>query len=318
MAPGSAFCGSDVSAIDCSLVSAADHTQVCGVPLPSPTTALARSSSVKEFAGSGPPDLSCFQMANWPKAGTSMPVTISGAARIFANGCTSTNLTIEVYTVKRTGDAHDGELDQLVGKSVTTPADCTTTSTMDMTSSCMLRYNCNYTYPMVPSETELAIKTYGTVWAPLYDYNIYISNADVKGGTWAHDVRALAADDYTVIAQTALGAPITPGHGAVAGEVHDCGDVRLIGATVDVDVGRKLLTYFTTDEANPLPDTSATSTSTLGLYAAMDIAPGPVGVGALGLVGGSITTVGYYKVRAYADSVTSITFHGLTPVQVHP
>jgi len=245
-------------------------------------------------------------------------VTMSGYARIFNNGCTSADLTIEVYTVKRTNDASDGQLDQLVGKSVVTAADCTAMGVMSTTATCTPRWECPFTYPLVPSETELAVKTYGTKWAALYQYNIYIPNTAVMNGTWTHDVRALDAGDYSVIAQAALGANITPGNGALAGEVHDCGDVRLIGATVDVNVGRKLLTYFTTDESAPLPDTSATATTALGLYAALDIAPGPASVAALGLVGGKVTTVGYYRVQVFPDSVTSITFNGVHPFQIKP
>lgn len=314
-AANSEFCAGDKSTINCALVGA-DRTQVCGVPMPAPTTELQRSANVKEFAGTGAPDVACYQSANYPKGGTSMPVTMSGTARIFAHGCASTDLTIEVYTVKRTGDDHDGELDQLVGTSVVTPSDCTATSTMSTTSDCSPRYECQYSYPNVPSETELAVKTYGAKWAALYDYNIYIANAAVTNGTYSHNVRALDAGDYGVIAQAALGAPITAGNGAIAGEVHDCGDVRLIGATVDVNVGRKLLTYFTTDESNPLPDTSASSSTALGLYAALDVAPGPASVAALGMVGGQVTTVGYYKVRVFPDSVTSITFSGVRPYQI--
>src|SRR5689334_2427486 len=59
-APNSEFCTNDKSNTNCALVSAADHNQVCGVPLPSPSVELSRSSSVMEFAGSGPPDLSCY------------------------------------------------------------------------------------------------------------------------------------------------------------------------------------------------------------------------------------------------------------------
>ena len=246
-------------------------------------------------------------------------VTISGVAEIFAHGCASTGLSIEVWTVNRSGGADDGKLDTMVGSSVTTPSDCTSAATgmQVTTANCTPVYECIYTYPNVPSETELVIKTSGTGWTPLYDYNNYIPTAAIKSGAWTHDVQALASDDYGAIAASALGAPITAGKGAVAGEVHDCGDVRLKGATVDINVARQeQIFYFTTDESDPLPDSSATATTALGLYAALDVAPGPLSVGAVGLVGGKVTTVGYYKVRAYADSVTTLTFSGVRPYQI--
>jgi hypothetical protein len=319
-APNSAFCAKDGVPVDCTVVPTSDKTQVCGVALPSPTTTLTRSANVMEFAGSGPPELSCFLPANYPTAGTPQMVTVSGLAKIFAHGCASTGLDIEIHKVTRTSDSHNGEMGALVGKAITTPMDCSTPATgmsvPDPSMNCSEIYECVFTYPDVPTETELVILTKGNEWAPLYEYNDYIPNSQVKAGVWTHNVRALATDDYSAIAQAALGQPITPGNGAVAGEAHDCGDVRLIGATVDVNVERKLLTYFTTNEANPLPDTSATATTALGLYAALDVSPGPVSVGALGLVDGKITTVGWYQVQVYPDSVTAVTFQGPRPFQI--
>jgi hypothetical protein len=318
VAPNSAWCEAETVPIDCNIVSVADHEEVCGVALPSPTTTLSRSANVKEFAGSGPPDLSCFAPANYPKAGTSQMVTVSGVAKIFAHGCASTGLDIEFHTVTRSNDSHNGEVGALIGTAVTTPADCKTTSTLitnDM--NCGTIYECNYSYPNVPSETELVILTQGSAWAPLYEYNNYIPTSQVTNGVWNHDVRALATDDYSAIAVASeLGGPITPGNGAIAGEAHDCGNVRLIGATVNVNVEAKLLTYFTDDESNPLPDSTATSTTALGLYAALDVAPGPVEVAALGLVDGKVTTIGWYQAQVYPNSVTAITFQGPRPFQI--
>jgi hypothetical protein len=315
-AAGDAFCQSAPSTIDCSLVTAADHTQVCGVAVPSPTIALARSSTVMEFAGSGPPDLSCYQPANYPKAGTSQMVTMSGVARIFSHGCQSNQLTIEVHTVVRTGGADDGDVGPVVGTAVMTAADCTATGVQSMDSDCGTRYECTYTYPDVPSETELVILTSGAMWAPLYEYNDYIPTAQVMNGAWSHDVRALASDDYSAIPEVAIGATIPSGQGALAGEVHDCGNVRLTNATVDTNVAREALTYFDSDEESPLPLSSQTATSDLGLYAAFDLKPGPIGVAALGLVGGQITTVGYYKAFIHPNAVTAVTFQGLRPFQI--
>jgi hypothetical protein len=255
----------------------------------------------------GPPDLACVTAGNYPKKGTSQVVKMSGVVKIFSHGCESKNVTIEVFKV--TGDA-DIEAAP-VSAAVTTAAECMTTgvATMD-NGDCGTRYECKYSYPGVPSETPLVIRTQGDFWAPLYDYNIYIPNAQVTGGAWTHDVRALATDDYSVIPQAAIGGPITPGNGAIAGEVHDCGDVRVHGATVDVDVQKKVVTYFTDNEDHPLPDLAATSTSILGLYAALDVPPGPANVAALGMVGGNLTTVGYFRVKVFPDSVTAITFRG--------
>lgn len=312
-APNSEFCDGIATTPNCNLIGPAFKTQVCGVPVIAPTVELSRSQNVTEFGGSGPPDLGCFNPATYPKGGVSQKVTMKGVVKIFSHGCDSKKVTIEVYDAKDVGTA------AVMGTPFTTSADCIADGVIgEEDDDCGVRHLCNFTYPNVDTEKELVILTKGQFWAPLYDFNIYISNDEVKNGVWEHDVRALAADDYTVIPQAAIGGPITPGHGAIAGEVHDCGDVRLKSATVDVNVQRKVLTYFTENEDHPLPDLAAESTSVLALYSALDVAPGEASVAALGLVNGKVTTLGYQRVKIFPDSVTAVTFRGVRPYQLTP
>src|SRR5207245_2394303 len=98
--------------------------------------------------------------------------------------------------------------------------------------------------------------------------------------------------------------------------VHDCGDVRLIGAVADIGASRTLLTYFNNNESNPLPDLSANSTGALGLFGAIDVAPGKVAVAAAGNVGGTPTTLGFLNVSVFPDAITFVTFRGMQPFQV--
>ncbi|MFO0761011.1 MAG: hypothetical protein U0359_31325 [Byssovorax sp.] len=313
------FCEGGAPAVNCDLVTGQYTDQICGVALKTPEDELKRSATVKEYAGSGPPKISCFDPASYPAkpdTANSQKVQVSGIAKIFSHGCESKNLKIEIFTVKRGGGADDGMPDQLVGNALTTSSDCKVNGVESEEMDCGKRYECNYIYNGVPTETELMIKTSGDLWASLYDYNVYIPNAEVMNGVYKHDVRALASDDYNVISQAAIGVPVTSGHGAIAGEVHDCGDVRLQNATVEVDQQRKIMTYFTSDEDHPLPDTAARATSILGLYAAIDVNPGPVTVAAMGKVDGKNVTVGYFKLQVFPDSVSAVTFRGLRPFQV--
>lgn len=296
----------------------------CGVSLPLPpksggaTVEVTRSSSVKEYAGQGAPDLSCFDAANQPappEPGASMPVKLTGTVKIFSNGCESKNLTIEVHKVLR-GGADDGKPGELVGTAVTTPATCKGVGVEEENEKCGTRYECTYEYANVPTETELMVITDGDIWAPIYEYGLFVRNAEVKDGAFKKDVRALASDDYQLIPQVALGKTITAGNGALAGEVHDCGDVRLVDAVVDVDQSRFSLSYFTDNEESPLPNIDAHSTSTLGLYTALDVAPGPVNVAAAGVIDGKLVSLGYFRARVFPDAVTSFTFRGLRPFQV--
>lgn len=314
-----AFCAAQAGEPDCKLVTAEHKFEACGVPLKTPLDTLLRSANVEEYGGTGDPDVGCFEPDGYPeKPGTPQTVTIKGTAKIFSHGCQSKNLTIEVYTVKRTGGADDGDLGSLIGTAVTTPDDCTVAGVQSDEEGCdPARYECTYEYTGVPTETELVIKTSGNLWTSLYDYNIFIRNSAVQAGVWTHDVRALASDDYGLISQTAIGAPITSGHGAIAGEIHDCGDVRLINALVDVNVPRKVLTYFGDDEAHPLPDLSGRATSSLALYSAIDVDPGQASLGAAGKVkDGSVRGLGFLRVYVFPDSVTTVTFRGMSPVLV--
>jgi len=54
----------------------------------------------------------------------------------------------------------------------------------------------------------------------------------------------------------------------------------------------------------------------LGLYSALDVAPGPVTVAATGLVNGQPVSLGQHRVFVYPDAVTSVTFKGLRPYQL--
>jgi hypothetical protein len=312
-AQDSAFCAGDPTTTDCSLVTPAYTEQVCGVPIEAPQTAIARSPDVMQYAGSGPPQLSCFTPAGYPqKPGTPQTVTVSGVAQIFSHGLESSGVTIEFHTVVH-GGSDDGNIGPLVGTAVTTPASCDATNAVMVTSGCGQRFECRYAYPGVPTETDLVVKTYGDNWAPLYDYNHFIQNSAVAAGMWTYNVQSLENSDYELIAQAAVGQPIPAGHGAVAGEVHDCGNVRLQNAVVNLSVEKGALVYFGDNEENPLPDQSRTGTSTLGLYAAVDVAPGPVTVAAVGQYGGQITTLGYYRAYVFPNAVTAVTFDGVPP-----
>ncbi|HEY4121210.1 MAG TPA: hypothetical protein VGM56_25270 [Byssovorax sp.] len=316
-AENSEWCKSIAITPDCSSV-IGFTTDVCGLPVTAPSTPLARSSDVMEFAGSGAPDLSCVEVGHYPVAGTSQTVKAQGRARIFSNGCESNDLTIEFHTVIRDGTDNEGNLGPLVGQAVVTEdmAGCLIDGTPTDSMQCGTRYECPYEYDGLPSETELVVLTKGTEWQPLYDYNIYISNTDVTNGVWAHDVRALATTDYSLIPTAAYGHTITTGNGAIAGEVHDCGDVRVSGATVNVDLPNAALVYFTGAEDAPEPIATATSTNELGLYAAFDMAPGTITVAALGEVDNATTTLGYFRARIFPDSVTAVTLHGVYPFEL--
>lgn len=307
----SEFCEAG-SAVNCAIVTGAQTHKMCSVALKTAPAELARATDTDEYFGSGPPDVACFAPGSYPPAPpASAAVDLKGHVRIFSNGCESNNVTIEVFNV-----LEDGQLGGIVGSAITTDGDCTVTGEQTEVDDCEARWECDYTYPGVPSETPLAVKTSGPTWQTLVAYNVYVSTAEVADGAYEYDPRALGTDDYGVIAQAAIGHPITPGSGAIAGEVHDCGDVRVLNAVADTNVAKLGLVYFTSDEDNPLPEQGSQGTSRLGLYAALDVKPGPAVVAAAGMVNGQMVALGEHKVYVYPDTVTSLTFRGLRPQQV--
>lgn len=303
--------------------------QSCGVLArvePDKTVDSKRTTDTEEYAAAGDVDTKCFEKANWKAAGTPKNVTLFGFVRNFSNGCDAKNVKIEVFTVKR-GGAEDGSPDQLIGTAVTTgsgaceegQADCKLVEVEDKCPN--KRIWRAYEYPNVPTETELLIRTSSVDgandYAPLYDFNIYVSNDDpgVAEGKYERPLRAIVNSDFSLIPQVAYGSPITPGNGAVAGEIHDCGDIRITNATFGVSRKGAAESYFSDNEQAPLPDGQATSTSVLGLYSAYDLTPGPVRVVALARVGGQQTSLGYYDVRIFPNAISSMTFRGLRPFQ---
>lgn len=300
--------------------------QLCGVLAKADTKVEStRTTDTDEYAGSGDVDTTCFEKANWKTVGASKTVTVKGFVRNFSSGCDAKNVKIEIYTVKRTGGDDDGTPDQLIGTPVTTSSadctgepDCKLVTVEKCTNPRIWR---SYEYAGVPTETELMVKTSSpdgsSDYAPLYDYNFFIGNDEpgVAEGTYEHPLRAVVISDFSLIPQVAYGSPITAGNGAVAGEIHDCGDVRVTGATFGISRAGAAEAYFTDNEAAPLPDSGATSTSTLSLYSAYDLTPGPVRVVAAARVKGVETSLGYFDVRVFPNAVTSMTFRGFRPFQ---
>lgn len=309
---------------------------------------LVRTTETKEFSDptGAPPDLNCFNEGSYPPAppsgGSSQTASLKGVLKVFANGgCTPDaminngshgGVLIEVYTVKRTpgNPDTDGQLDQLVGTAL--EANDTMVAkleTVDNKCPDDERYNLEYEYPNVPMYTELVVKTTGEGWAPLYAYNVYIAEEDslydAASNSYELDVRALAGDDFTTIPTAAIGKTITAGNGAIGGEIHDCGNIRVQNATVDISLSRAGLKYFDDNEDNPLPNTSRLGTGQTALYTGLDIKVAGsdgsyVRMASSGLIpdgdGAKLVSLGYFDARIFPDSVTSVSLRGLRPFQV--
>jgi hypothetical protein len=280
---------------------------------------LLRTSNTKRFAdpAGAPVDLGCFSPAGYPpKPSPGGTVTLTGLVRYAANGgCTedaALGTSIEIFPVVRTGDpTTDGTLGPLIGGGLVID-DSFPVVTEPVDNKCdNLRYMRVYSYPGVPLDTELVIKTSGADLAPVYTYNVYASASDSE-----EDVVVLAVDDFTTWSTVAIGKTIAPGQGMVFGEVHDCGDIRLQHATVDVSAKRTALVYTDDNEDNPLANFSRVATGRLSMFLALELDPGFVRVSSVGLSGGQLSSVGYADVRVFPDAATHVKLRGLRPFQV--
>jgi hypothetical protein len=297
-----------------------------------PVTPVARGTNLHYFSvPSSEPTVDFGCLTTPPTAGTSQMVTVTGYVKLFANGDDSSGVKIQIFQ-----EGPNGTLGAAVGTpyvtQMTDTAVVETWSTQCPTpGGCQLR---TFTYPNVPTETPLIIETSdGTgsgMWADLYDYNVLIPDPPATFGTMAgpagdadpncttgpcYNPTAVAATDIQTVAAT-VGFEINSNQGLLAGEVHDCDDVRISGATVDSDQAHEgPMFYFNDNEADPLPDAtraqSGLGTSVLGLYGALNLNTGtPIRVSATGVYNGQPTLLGTYVVQVYAGAVTALTFRG--------
>jgi len=291
-------------------------------------------------AEDGAPALSCFMPGMYREAPASESITFYGVVDVFGNGGDADQITVEIYE-----EGADGALGDLLGSATATTEHPCTEQEDEIDNDMVVgtRQLGFYAIENIPTETPLIVKTSGNrdFWRDIYTYNIVAATDELEEGDFAtesdecnteangdsrfdgvgrYDYRAriLSSSDWTSIPLTAgLVEGVRPTSGAVAGEVHDCDDVRLEFAQVATNPPPEVLAYFNDNPDNPLPATSRSEgTSLLGLYAALDIPEGPVEVTAIGKYGDDLVSLGWYRARIFAGSVTSVTLRGIRAHQV--
>jgi len=200
-----------------------------------------------------------------------------------------------------------------------------------------LRWEARYAVPSVPTNTRLVIRVTGptgnsdTVWATTVAFNVFLSTndracsnlsdtdcldlSDAANPRYQLNVSALSAADYVNIPViSGLSGGISSGQGAVAGEVHDCDNIRVANVEVGTTPIADRSTYFNGNPVMTLPDASRASVGTdkLGLFAALNIKPGPVHVETAGVktLGESLTTFGSFDAFVYPNTVSIVTING--------
>ncbi|MDI7267621.1 MAG: hypothetical protein QME96_06475 [Myxococcota bacterium] len=174
----------------------------------------------------------------------------------------------------------------------------------------------------IPSSTPVIARTSGNpvYWKALYFYNVFFFERELEpGGGYVHyRLKALSVDDWRAIPATAGDFDgIAEGMGGVAGEIRDCDNIKVYNAEVGVDARWTTFIYFNGEEEKPYPDMSRESTNVDALYAAMEMAPGPVRVTALAQVRDEgIVNLGWWDARIFPGALTVVTIRGTRPTQV--
>ncbi len=289
-----------------------------------PAQELVRGTGLNLHSSNDPTiNLGCLDAPG--ELGTPKTVTLNGFLRVFSSGGDSAGVKIEIFK-----EGPNGALGEPVGSPVITTTDNTKNPPLMPKpewlkkcpdGGCTFR---GFSYAGIPTETPLIIKTSdagdGSSWAQFYDYNVFFANSAVATGDVVnYDPSAVAATDINTVASAAGGFTPSPDKGLIAGEVHDCGDVRLSGATVDTDVAHEGdMFYFGENESDPLPDQMRGSlgTSKLGLFGTLNVPTGtPIRISALGKLNGQTILLGTYTVQTFPGAVTALSFRGRRPWQ---
>ncbi|MEM9073228.1 MAG: hypothetical protein AAGE52_32285 [Myxococcota bacterium] len=279
----------------------------------------------------------CLQDGGFRTRGEVQMVTFFGVVDVFGNGGDAENITVEIFE-----EGPDGMLGPMLGSATALISDPCSEQEDEIENDMVVgtRQLGFYAIPNIPTETPLIIRTSGDrdFWRDIYAYNIQAENEELItdppaadacetlrtspmfDGVPRYDYRAriLSSSDYTSIPLTSgLVDGIRPTSGAVAGEVHDCDDVRIEFAQAATLPEPEVFTYFNDNPDNPIPDTGRmVGTSLLGLYAALDIPAGPVDIAAVGRSGDQTVTLGWYRARVFEGSVTSVTLRGFRWQQI--
>jgi hypothetical protein len=285
------------------------------------------------------PNLGCFNMATPPQQPTSMTVTVWGVVDVLGTGSDTNGVNVQFFEVNS-----DGTPGTMVGQAT---SDASMSShytepetTVDASGGVIMsRTLGSFVIPGIMTDHRYIVRTQGaptTYGHAVYDYTIAIHGTHVNmpmppaalsitGPAVYLRPRAISNSDWVTLPSFAtLTSGIPTGHGAIAGEVHDCDDVRLANATLysEPQPNFQGTVYFSDSPTMPIPDTSRATdgTALLGIWALLDLNPGPVRISALGYQGTGanqqLVHVGSYSARVFADSVTLVVLRGLQPWQV--
>jgi hypothetical protein len=311
-------------------------------------TLCGQMSDYCDEAPQDPVNVSCLMESGWPDPPPVDPplVTVRGVVDVYGNGNTTAggDILVEFYRMNLADGSADGtpidtdtatlaacddallpDVFETGEEATCCPGACQ--ELMPDTSECTptsgdCRQLWMYEVTGIPTYTPLILHTSGDrlFWKDLYYSNVFFfPEEEEPGGYIYYRAKTLSVDDWRGIPASAGDFDgIAAGMGAVAGEIHDCDNVKLGGAMVGVNPAPTTFVYFNGVEEKPYPDTMRRSTNIDSLYAALELPPGQVRVSAIAQVDGELVNLGYWDAMVLPDGLTVVTIRGTRPTQVDP
>lgn len=300
---------------DCSPKEGKDLTGSCinALCVPDP----AADAKVKESGKwTGTPDLSCLTTAPALPSGPAK-ATSWGPVTNFGLEDTTVGVKVEIFDEAADADLKTplGTFTALAAKAAgTTCAAACSSGKVCMHGKCVKEKDDKFN-PIgyfavkdLPTNKLLVVRASGAGVATTVQYNIWLRADKVATDGMIYEEAYVISDlSKKLIAAAAGVSSIPPGGAAIAGEIHDCNDDVVLGATVSLSLLPEKLTYF---DGKGMPDITAKATTDDGLYAAVNIKPptgGVMTVAAAAKVSGKVTRLGSYKVKVFADAITIFT-----------
>jgi hypothetical protein len=167
-----------------------------------------------------------------------------------------------------------------------------------------------------------------------YIYGLFFFNEEIGDGVVNYEAPMIFRSTWDSIPtlggrQITGGQDVTDGVGraVIAGEIHDCNDVIIEGASVSIPAldSTMSIAYFDGDPEDPSPDLRRITTASDGLYTVLNATTDAganehvvaAGIREAGCTGDDCTcqSAGSRTIKTFPDSVTIVTLSGDFPVQ---
>ncbi len=226
-------------------------------------------------------------------------VKLMGDIDVFGLKTNTRDLNVEVYSM----DITTGKKDQLLASTVT----------IQKGNSISDGYY-DFGETLFPTGEPLIFFVYGSgdkkdKYFDTYRYYIYLDKNMEEQDGYVHFAANIVSQDSVDLIPTMAGYPngISPGHGALAGEIRDCYGNQLENVVIGFAKWPPKMVY-TDGTDNHYPKNDQLATNKDGLYIGIDFESGENIVAAKGTINGKTYILGVYRIFIEPDSINILSF----------